>query len=138
MMAAPGAYMRALMDRQLQRTINPNWMPDPDSWNWPMEAGHPPQQGWGRTWRDNPGLANLLWLVMQMDKPPALWNARTMPRYSMVVLGANGALRPVVELAALNTLDQFVVKVQQALLHKHDPLTDHLVQLAKRRLACVR
>lgn len=128
----------ARQNTALQRAISPNWMPNPDSWNWPMEEGHPPQQGWGRTWRDNPGLANLLWLVMQMGTPPKVWNARSMPRYSMVVMGADGALRQVVEIAALNTLEQFVAKVTQRLLHKHDPLSDHLVQLAKRRLACAR
>lgn len=45
------------------------WMPRPADWVWVTPAKQ--AQGFGLSWRDNVGLANLQWLCMAMDTPPS-------------------------------------------------------------------
>lgn len=44
------------------------WMARPDDWVWTTPARHP--QSFGPAWRLAVGLANLLWLALDMDRPP--------------------------------------------------------------------
>ena len=44
------------------------WMERPDDWVWSTPDGQP--QGFGLFWRQNVGLANLLWLALDMLRPP--------------------------------------------------------------------
>lgn len=128
------------MDAALARVIQPNWMPNPDSWVWPLAEGHPPSQGWGRTWRSNPGLANLLWLLLDMGRPPRFYNVRANLDYTSLIFGASGALKPLVELAEVSSLERFILELK-ARPRLADVgylvLSDKLIRLADRRLRCV-
>lgn len=90
------------------RLARPNWMAKPDSWMWLAPEGH--LQGFGRSWRDNPGQANLLWLTMGLDAPPASYDVRRNPYYTLVmVLGRHADLNgePIFDLAATMPLHAF-------------------------------
>lgn len=51
------------------------WMDRPGDWVWESIGGQ--LQGFGLSWRDNVGLANLLWLAMDMEAPPKIYHMRT-------------------------------------------------------------
>lgn len=44
------------------------WMEHPDDWMWTKPSGEP--QGFGLGWRYSVGHANLLWLALDMARPP--------------------------------------------------------------------
>ncbi len=50
------------------------WMDRPGDWVWSTAAGQP--QGFGLVCRDEVGLANLLWLAMDMSRPPQTYDLR--------------------------------------------------------------
>jgi hypothetical protein len=114
------------------------WMPRPESWVWARPGDGQPQ-GFGLLARQSPGLCNLLWLSMEMDRPPAVYDAMENGLYMLIMLQGQKARllgEPLLDVAGLMTLVQF----EQALpaeagfgLATAYPL---LKLLAKRRLPC--
>jgi hypothetical protein len=97
----------------VRQVVNPNWMPNPDNWMWTTPENT--RQGFGRTWRAQPGLANLLWLALDMNTPPRLFDARQHQLYCLLLMyGAPGVgvLRELVELAELQPLRPFVQRLK--------------------------
>lgn len=122
----------------VQRVVNPNWMPTPDQWVWTTPEGS--TQGFGHTWRSNPGLANLLWLVLDLERPPRVFDARKHNPYMLIAIyGAahSGTLAELVKLAELNSLARFrtelVKRPEIANVPRHQ-LAPLLILLAERRL----
>lgn len=115
------------------------WMSYPDNWVWTTPARQP--QGFGLHWRDNVGLANLLWLALDMERPPAApYNMRYHQLCMLfVVHGAKMELDglPIFSQAEALTLAQFRNLclsshfAAPAPVHNIAPL---LVTLANRRL----
>lgn len=122
----------------VRRVVNPNWMPNPDRWVWPTAEGA--MQGFGYTWRSNVGLANLLWLVLDMETPPRCFDAHKHNAYMMIMLyGAahNGTLAELVQLAELNGLARFRTELAKKPEMANVPrakLAPLLLLLAERRL----
>ena len=76
------------------------WMPDPDDWVWTTPAHQP--QGFGLNWRDNVGMANLLWLALDMERPPSRnYNMRYHKLCMLLVEGGHS-----MQLAGLSVFDQ--------------------------------
>jgi hypothetical protein len=95
------------MDPAVARVIHPNWFPSPDAWVWTRPAGG--RQGFGTNWRQEGqvGLSNLLWLVLDRQTPPALFEAASHPVYPLVLAHCRGALEVVTNLAEIGTLEEF-------------------------------
>jgi hypothetical protein len=84
------------------------WMPDPASWAWRRPDGM--VQGLAHIYADNPGLANLLWLALDMPAPPRQYNVTDNLLAVLVLAQAsrsklNGV--PLLDVAALRTLAEF-------------------------------
>jgi hypothetical protein len=115
------------------------WMPRPDDWVWQV-PGAPQRQGFGLNWRDPLAGANLLWLALDMDRPPTHYNARLNPLYMLLVAQApmvklNGV--DLVDQAASLTLRQFFRECETGQLEGSCELTRFLpviTLLAHRRL----
>lgn len=71
------------------RLENANWMPKPREWVWVRPDGR--MQGFGVLWPDQPGLANLLWLAMDMGSPPQRYDSASNTLFSLVLLHAEMA-----------------------------------------------
>jgi hypothetical protein len=115
---------------------NPNWMPKPRSWIWARPDGM--AQGFGPSWQENPGRANLLWLSLALGSPPHTYNANDNTLYmSLLLLGDKARLRgePLFDMAALYSLKDFHDMLPSTVgggpLENHYPL---LKLLAKGRL----
>lgn len=66
------------------RTHRAAWMEQPEGWAWPTPNG---RQGPGRHFvAGQVGLANLLWLALDLPAPPASYNGRDNPLYVMLLL----------------------------------------------------
>jgi hypothetical protein len=116
----------------LARVLAPNWMPEPDSWVWRRPCGM--IQGFGLTWRERVGLANLQWLALDMRRPPQVpFEARNHGAYML----AYNALPELVELAEMNSLqafhDKLAARPHLARIHGADRAPLYLL-LAERRL----
>lgn len=118
------------------RRHSPTWMPRPDSWLWRTPEGTP--QGFARSWRDSPGSANLLWLAIDFDHPPAEYDARQ-NNLAMLLIAHGRQMTldalPLLDQAGSLTLQQFRDLLQSAPFtsptHNIAPL---LAMLATRRL----
>ena len=122
----------------MRQAMQPNWMPNPDSWMWQRPQGG--MQGFGATWRDHVGLSNLQWLALDLERPPALFDARNNNLYMLLLMygsPTSGTLAHLVELAELNPLSVFRRKLE-AQPHLADVPRHHLapllIHLACRRL----
>lgn len=97
------------VSNMLRRLLTPpNWMPNPTTWTWRRPDGNP--QGFGVTYADDPGMANLLWLTMDLAKPPEHYNGLGNALFTIVLLEAHSAKlggAPLLHLAALKTLREF-------------------------------
>lgn len=123
---------------RMRHALAPNWMPRPDSWMWQRVDGT--TQGFGATWRDHVGLCNLLWLALDMDKPPTLFDARQHHLYMLLLMygsPAAGTLVDLVELAEFHPLpvfrQQLALLPDMAVVPRHN-LAPLLLLLAERRL----
>lgn len=84
------------------------WVDQPEEWVWPGPIGN---QGPGLHWgMGQIGIANLLWLALDMDRPPARYSARDNPLYTYLIVHA-ASLKldglPLDDQAASLTLEQF-------------------------------
>lgn len=116
------------------------WMDQPDDWVWTTPALDP--QGFGLFWRDNVGLANLLWLALDMERPPDRpYNMRYHPLCTALILqGPKVDLDglPIHHQAEALTLAQFRNLCESEILRSEATQKSWLVQLAQlanRRLA---
>lgn len=88
-----------------------SWVERPQDWVW--QAPERLRQGFGPMVRDGAagvGLANLLWLSMDMETPPRFYDARTNPLYVALALYAPQMVLnawPLLDQAADLTLRQF-------------------------------
>ncbi len=139
-LVCPGLLMEAFMDSTLQKLLKRcarpvNWMPNPESWMWVTPVGN--RQGFGATWKENPGLANLQWLLLDFDVPPVVYDARQSLGICTLLFAAKH-LEPYVLLAETCSLGEFRQRLQESrlrVLHDTYPkLTQTLLDLARRRL----
>lgn len=87
---------------------NPGWMPHPKDWLWTRPDGQ--EQGFGRMYDDMPGLCNLLWLTMELGRPPREYDAVKNPVYMLVLMKSGTAKlagMPLLDAAAMHTLREF-------------------------------
>lgn len=94
------------------RLSNPHWMPRPQAWMWARGDGMP--QGFGVLSRERPGMSNLLWLSMDLDVPPLMYEATHNSLY--VLLFQEAAFTQIggaslEDLAAVSTLREFADRV---------------------------
>lgn len=75
------------------------WMEKPDSWRWAAPGNM--VQGFGLNWRQSPGMANLLWLATDLDKPPTMYDARANEMYMLLLISG-----PHTRLNDIELLDQ--------------------------------
>lgn len=122
----------------MQQALNPAWMPLPGNWMWPTPDGQ--MQGFGASWRSNPGLANLLWLSLDMEKPPRLFDCRQHELYMLLFTYGQptcGTLSRLVELAELTRLRDFPRRLETrpeiARIPRYD-LAPLLITLADQRI----
>jgi hypothetical protein len=89
------------------RISHPYWMRNPETWTWTRPDGM--SQGFASLMYTQPGLCNLLWLAMDMDRPPSLYNALANPLYMLLVINRAAKLRgePLTDAAGLLSLQQF-------------------------------
>ncbi len=100
------------------KLTHPNWMREPDTWTWCRPDGMP--QGFGQHWRDEPGVANLLWLSMNRNEPPTHYDATANGLYGAVLMfGASSKLlgAPLLHMASTKTLNQFYLALQASSAH---------------------
>ncbi len=115
------------------------WMKAPGDWVWTSTDGQP--QGFGLFWRQNTGLANLLWLALDMDQAPsARYNWRHHQLCAMLVVhGPKMVLDglPLFSQAEALTLAQFRNLCEPAKFSTPYPIPNIavlLVMLANKRL----
>lgn len=116
--------MVTLQERHLLQALHsyqPFWMSTPAEWVWHGPSG---PQGFGLNRPPSPidseqvdestyrnfGLTNLLWLSMDMARPPRHYDARLNSLYCMLLISAGGMLvdgLPIIEQASTLTLRQF-------------------------------
>jgi len=128
------AKVRALCERLGQ----PAWMPDPRNWVWRTSAGRLQGPGLIYGYEQGPALANLLWLALDFDHPPKVFDMSSNPLVCLVFghayaarLGGNALL----DLAALHPLEQFAALLPET--SSGNPLEQAypvLRLLARRRL----
>lgn len=119
------------MDAALARVLQPNWFPAPDCWFWRRPDGV--RQGFGLTWRGDPGMANLLWLALDLERPPTILDARRIPLYSWLLLHG----QPLASSASILTLAQWTRDLgMSAVLPnvRRIPQFQQLLNLAEKRL----
>jgi hypothetical protein len=119
-----------------EHLASPQWMPNPGAWLWTRPDGNP--QGFGMLAYTSPGMANLLWLAMDMDEPPSRYDTRANPLYQMVITDAAAAKlagQPLVDLASVLPLSAFADKLSDVPLgHGIEQMYPLLRALAQRRL----
>jgi hypothetical protein len=120
------------------RLANPHWMPRPQSWMWLRGDGMP--QGFGTLAHERPGLANLLWLSLDLDAPPRTYEAHMNSLYVLLFQEAEFTFiggTSLVDIAGLSTLREFIdrlpIEPGKRGLERMFPL---LRLLAERRLPC--
>lgn len=122
------------MDATYIRVLNPGWVPYPAQWAWERPDGQ--FQGIGVGWRDDPGMFNLKWLTLDMDVPPRRYDARVNPLFMRVLAEARfttlGGV-PLPDVAALTTLRQFMVQLDEQPLAGPLADTKPLLQLLGQR-----
>ena len=114
----------------MRQVVRPHWMRAPESWKWTRPDGM--TQGFG-VGRDDVGLTNLLWLVLNEDAPPAVCDARTVPDYGAILLERSRVKSDqLFQMASLRTLKGFhdFLATRTWLV----PLEQRLLKLAERRL----
>jgi hypothetical protein len=97
-----------------EHLARPYWMPNPQAWIWARPDGKP--QGFGVVAASNPGLANLLWLSMEMDRPPLSYDAAQNGLYSILITQGYGACvggEPLLDVAGLLPLREFARQLEQ-------------------------
>ena len=115
---------------------SPLWMPNPQAWRWQTPEGH--FQGICPVDITNarPGLVNLMWLALDLAKPPAVpFDARDLSLFKWVVWRAcDERLGPhtLESLAEMHTLEQFATAASR--LPGHTAI-GQLGRLAMKRLA---
>lgn len=121
-----------------RRLANPHWMPRPKSWMWLRGDGMP--QGFGTLAYDRPGLANLLWLSLDLDVPPRNYEANLNSLYVLLFQEAEFTFvdgTALTDIASLSTLREFIDRMPtepgKRGLERAFPL---LRLLAERRLPC--
>jgi hypothetical protein len=89
----------------------PYWMPSPARWVWCSPEGK--TCGFGLRCVEPPGLANLLWLAMDLPKPPGTYDVKTNPLYLWAILNHKVTINGVTlaDLAG-ETLPNFCAKLQ--------------------------
>ena len=95
--------------RMCARLAQPNWMDEPGTWVW-QRPSDGALQGFGLDWRSEPGLANLLWLVMDMGTPPREFDLGKHPLCSIILMfGWRAKLcgEMLTDRAAFDTLQEF-------------------------------
>jgi hypothetical protein len=85
----------------MRRITEPAWMHQPDAWMWRRPDGA--AQGFGASWREDPGQANLLWLAMGLDRPPRNYDACGNALYMFVLIKG----QRLAEQASLLSLEEF-------------------------------
>lgn len=90
------------------RTHRAAWMDQPGEWAWPTPNGwHGPALHWRA---GQVGLANLLWLALDLAAPPVAYVARDNPLYTRIIVYAGKLLvndTPLIDHAECLTLEQF-------------------------------
>ncbi len=128
------------MDAALKRLLHPCWCPDPDNWVWTRPDG----AGQGLfPWREDTGLINLVWLMLDMDKPPETYDLRDNALIAKLIVGGGRCATlsgmPLYDVAALSTLLQFRAAIQWPSATNTSRLVFELIpdltQLIDRRLA---
>lgn len=118
-----------------ERLANPYWMKDPASWVWKRRDGV--AQGFGAAGIE-PGLANLLWLAMDLGTPPEVYEGSHNALYSAVLIYHPLAAldsAPLTDRAAVDTLQQFHDRLpSKACAPGLEALYPLLKELAARRL----
>lgn len=84
MAAVPDQVVTQVRKLYARLERNPRWMPNPERWVWKKPDGH--AQGFAWVTYDNPGLANLLWLCMDMHTPPTDYDAGSNPLWTWVLM----------------------------------------------------
>lgn len=117
---------------------NPFWMPSPRSWTWKRPDGH--YQGFAGMGQDNPGIANLLWLTLDMATVPKTYNAAENSLFQYVIVHASkvkiGHI-PLLDAASFYTLREFEAMLPHTVPVTRNPLERAfplLKLLAQRRL----
>lgn len=90
------------------RLAHPWWMPAPHTWTWRRPDGKP--QGFGPITADAPGLANLLWLSLDLGRPPQEYDASQNGLYTLLVMHSSTAKlfgEPLLDVAGLLPLREF-------------------------------
>lgn len=136
-----GVIEPAVMVRVKQlclRLGHPNWMPAPETWEWRRPDGS--RQGFGPYWRQDPGMANLLWLAMDLHRPPAEYDASQNTLYTLLFThGATATLwgQPLLDMAGVLPLKEFHHRLGSApyAVHPVEMAYPLLYLLAERRLA---
>lgn len=131
--------VREMLDVRLlyARLADPLWMDQPERWVWRRPDGAP--QGPALVAQRAPGLANLLWLSMDMAQPPRDYDGIRNPLFTRVVTCAGSAHlagEPLLDVAGLVPLAEFARMLPQ------EPASDHPLEqtyplmrlLAERRL----
>jgi len=137
-MSASVSHAAALADVRAMcaRLSAPTWFSDPQDWRWRKPDGT--VQGLHLVVEHTPGLANLLWLALDLDLPPPAYDGATNLLF-MSVLTTSVASRlngqPLLDLASVKTLQEFhdmlPTQIQGHNLERHYPA---LKALARRRL----
>lgn len=107
-MSALDPQVRGRVQRLYARLENPTWMPQPRSWVWRRPDGQ--AQGFGPTWFESPGRANLLWLALNLRRPPAEYDANHNDLYMAILLQGDVsklAGEPLTDMAGLHSLRCF-------------------------------
>lgn len=110
------------------------WMVNPGQWIWATAAGQ--AQGPGMVADEDPGLANLIWLALDMEEPPRRYDLRYHNLVHILLMTSNQltlAGLPLRDQAASLTLTQFH-ETCAAEPHKPGSIIELLALLSKGRL----
>lgn len=116
---------------------DPLWMDQPERWLWRRPDGAP--QGPALITQRSPGMANLMWLSLDMAQPPRDYDAIRNPLFLQIATSAGSARlagEPLLDVAALVPLARFAAMLSQAPLSAHalEAAYPLLRILAERRL----
>jgi hypothetical protein len=122
------------------RISHPYWMHRPEAWLWARPDSR--LQGFAPLMYDQPGLCNLLWLAMDQDAPPPMYDAESNSLYMMLSVSRDATLMdyPLHDVAGLVSLREFAAaldaettRIPRTTLERAYPL---LRLLAHGRLRC--
>jgi hypothetical protein len=95
-----------------KRLSDPHWMARPLEWFWAGPDGRP--QGFAPLTYSNPGLANLLWLSLDMGSSPQCYDVNRNGLYMLLLLIGHSAQldgEPLLDLASVLTLREFAARL---------------------------